>query len=294
LKLLCDKPYFKKQIIFMRKIYVLLAGLCVGLIATAQTDTTGNREKAPDTIRIGSLIIVKKGDGQYENNDGSVKVIRNRRKNQNVSTNWVIVDLGFSNYSDKTNYSNAVIAGVVAPGIDKEQFNLRNGKSIDVNIWLFMQRLNVIKHVINLKYGIGIELNNYRFESPIWYNKINNIFTEDITRHYKKNKLAADYVTVPLMLNFNFTPGNDYNRTFGFSAGISAGYLYSSRQKMITVEDGKQKTHDDFYLRPFKISYVAELQLGPVKLYGSLATQTMFEKGLDQTPYNIGVRLSNW
>jgi len=63
---------------------------------------------------------------------------------------------------------------------------------------------------------------------------------------------------------------------------------------MITNEDGKQKTHDDFYLRPFKISYVAELQLGPVKLYGSLATQSMFEKGLDQTPYNIGLRLSNW
>ena len=157
-----------------------------------------------------------------------------------------------------------------------------------------MQRLNLIKHVVNLKYGLGIELNNYRFESPLWYDKANNIFTEDVTRHYSKNKLAADYVTVPMMLNFNFTPGNAYNRSFGLSAGVSAGYLYSSRQKMITREDGKQKTHDDFYLRPFKISYVAELQLGFVKLYGSLATQSMFEKGLDQTPYNVGLRLSNW
>ena len=278
----------------MRKMYVLLAGLCIGVTAMAQTDTANNQSKKEDTIRIGSLIIVKKGDGHYENNDGSDNETRDRRRKQNVSTNWVIIDLGFANYSDKTNYTNAAAAGVVAPGIGKEQFNLRNGKSIDVNIWLFMQRLNVIKHVVNLKYGLGIELNNYRYESPLWYNKTNNIFTEDITRHYKKNKLAADYITVPLMLNFNFTPGNDYNRSFGFSAGVSAGYLYSSRQKMITIEDGKQKTHDDFYLRPFKISYVGELQLGPIKLYGSLATQSMFEKGLDQTPYNIGLRLSNW
>ena len=278
----------------MRKMYVLLAGLCIGVTAMAQTDTANNQSKKEDTIRIGSLIIVKKGDGHYENNDGSDNETRDRRRKQNVSTNWVIIDLGFANYSDKTNYTNAAAAGVVAPGIGKEQFNLRNGKSIDVNIWLFMQRLNVIKHVVNLKYGLGIELNNYRYESPLWYNKTNNIFTEDITRHYKKNKLAADYITVPLMLNFNFTPGNGYNRSFGFSAGVSAGYLYSSRQKMITIEDGKQKTHDDFYLRPFKISYVGELQLGPVKLYGSLATQSMFEKGLDQTPYNIGLRLSNW
>ena len=278
----------------MRKLYVLLAGLCMGVTAMAQTDTTGNQEKKPDTIRIGSLIIVKKSDGHYENRDGSVSVHRQKQPRQNVSTNWIIIDLGFANFNDKTNYGSAITSGVVAPGIGKENFNLRNGKSIDVNIWLFMQRLNIIKHVVNLKYGIGIELNNYRFEDPLFYDKTANIFTRDLIRHYKKNKLAADYVTVPLMLNFNFTPSNDYNRSFGFSAGVSAGYLYSSRQKMITNEDGKQKTHDDFYLRPFKISYVAELQLGPAKLYGSLATQSMYEKGLDQTPYNIGLRFSNW
>ncbi|MEO6316084.1 MAG: outer membrane beta-barrel protein [Chitinophagaceae bacterium] len=278
----------------MRKVYVLLAGLCIGFTAMAQTDTVVEQTKKVDTIRIGSLIIIKKGDGRYENRDGSVKIHREKHRPQNVSTNWVIVDLGFANYSDKTNYPGAVAAGVVAPGLGKEDFNLRNGKSVDVNIWLFMQRLNVIKHVVNLKYGLGIELNNYRYESALHYDKTNNIFTNDAIRHYKKNKLAADYLTVPLMLNFNFTPRNYYNKSFGFSAGISAGYLYSSRQKMITIEDGKQKTHDDFYLRPFKISYVAELQMGPVKLYGSLATQSMFEKGLDQTPYTVGLRLSNW
>jgi len=278
----------------MCKMYLLLAGLCFGLTTMAQTDTAGNQPKKEDTIRIGNLIIVKKGDGHYENKDGSVSVSRAVHTGRNISTNWLIVDLGFANYSDKTNYTNAIAAGVVAPGIGKEQFNLRNGKSIDVNIWLFMQRLNLISHVVNLKYGLGIELNNYRYDSPLHYDKTNNIFNEDLTRHYKKDKLAADYLTIPLMLNFNFTPNNFYNRSFGFSAGISAGYLYSSRQKMITTEDGKQKTHDDMYLRPFKISYVAEVQLGPIKLYGSLATQSMFEKGLDQTPYNVGLRLSNW
>lgn len=277
----------------MCKMYLLVAVLCIHLTVAAQTDTATGHAK-PDTIRIGSLIIVKKGDGHYENRDGSVHVSRAMRMHQNISTNWLIVDLGFANYNDKTNYANAVSAGVVAPGIGKEQFNPRTGKSIDVNIWLFMQRVNLIKHVVNLKYGLGIELNNYRYESPLYYDKTNNIFIQDMVRHYKKDKLAADYVTIPLMLNFNFTPNNFYNRSFGLSAGISAGYLYSSRLKMITNEDGKQKIHDDMYLRPFKISYVAELQLGPVKLFGSMATRSMFEKGLDQTPYNIGLRFSNW
>ena len=156
-----------------------------------------------------------------------------------------------------------------------------------------MQRRNLIEHVVNLKYGIGLELNNYRYDEPVLYDKNTNTFNKD-TRHYRKNKLATDYLTVPVMLNFNFTPKNDNSKSFGFSAGVSAGYLYSSRQKTITSEDGKEKIHDDFWLNPFKISYIAELQLGPVKLYGSLATKSMFKKGLDQTPYTLGIRMSNW
>jgi hypothetical protein len=114
----------------------------------------------------------------------------------------------------------------------------------------------------------------------------------DITRSYSKNKLAADYVTVPLMLNFNFTPKK--KKGFGFSVGASGGYLYASRQKTVTNIDGKQKEKDDFDLRPWKLSYIGELSFGPVKLYGSLASQGMFEKGPDQVPYTLGLRLSNW
>ena len=33
-----------------------------------------------------------------------------------------------------------------------------------MNIWLFMQRLNMIQHVVNLKYGFGLELNNYFYD----------------------------------------------------------------------------------------------------------------------------------
>jgi len=61
--------------------------------------------------------------------------------------------------------------------------------------------------------------------------------------------MAADYVTVPVMINFNFTP----NLREGFaSRGISAGYLYSSRQKTISGLYGKHKTFDDFDLNPWR------------------------------------------
>jgi hypothetical protein len=277
----------------MKRNFLVLALLCLSLAGWAQTDTTGKTNQV-DTIHIGNMTIIR--DGKSNNGD-KAEVILNRHHhyyytNRNVSTNWLIVDLGFTNYNDKTNYASAS-AQQFAPGATSDWFNLRSGKSVDVNIWLFIQRLNLIHHVVNLKYGLGVELNNYRYTSPIVYTEDpSTIVTYDAVRHFKKNKLAADYVTVPLMLNFNFTPHR--REGFGLSVGASAGYLYSSRQKIITSEDGKKKEHNDFDLNPWKISWISELQLGPVKLYGSYATQSMFKKGLDQTPYTVGIRLSNW
>jgi hypothetical protein len=79
---------------------------------------------------------------------------------------------------------------------------------------------------------------------------------------------------------------------FGFSAGVSGGYLYSSRQKIKAGDESKLR--DDFDLRKWKVSYIGELNLGPVRLYGSYALKSMWEKGLDQTPYSIGIRLSHF
>ena len=125
-----------------------MAGLCLFLAAWAQTDTTGknNSGNAEDTIKIGSMIIIKKGNAETGN--GTEVHLHNRHyyRPSNVSTNWLIVDLGFANYNDRTNYQSAS-AQAFAPGSTEDWFSLRNGKSVDVNIWLFMQRLNVIKHV---------------------------------------------------------------------------------------------------------------------------------------------------
>ncbi len=282
----------------MRKIYTLLTTVLIttGLMAQAPGDTTSAPKSKNDTIRVGGLIIIKRGKGTYETSDSSITIKRSKKKNENVSTNWWIVDLGFANVDNKTNYTQGISQGILAPGISGDNFKFRTGKSVNVNIWVFMQRLNVIKHVVNLKYGFGLELNNYRFaDERIRFNKTSAPLVDLLNKQeLSKNKLAVDYLTVPVMLNFNFTPKKEKNKAFGFSVGASAGYLYSARQKIKGGGDGIKKTKSDFELEPFKLSYVGELQLGPVKLYGSMATKNMFAKGLDMTPYNIGVRLSNW
>ena len=272
----------------MKKIILAFTALSLGMAAGAQTDST-NRDKA-DTIKIGGVIIIRK-NGKNDTTGKSV-VISNRKKKSDskVSTNWWIVDVGFANYNDNTVYGSGA-AQSFAPGLNEDNFKLRTGKSVNVNLWLFMQRLRIVKG-INLKYGLGLELNNYRFDDERIRFQENPtlIILDPGYKDLKKNKLAADYVTVPLMLNFNLTP--DRKQGFGFSAGISGGYLYSSRQK---IKNGDvSKLRDDFDLRKWKVSYIGELNLGPVRLYGSYALKSMWEKGLDHTPFNAGIRFSNW
>lgn len=279
----------------------------VAMCTAANAQTTPGKE--PDTIRIGNIIITRDPDKTSENRSGNTHITmgrKHRKKLSNVSTNWGILDLGISNYSDETNYSATGGFLYNLPGavpLGKNDFKLREGKSINVNIWFFMQRLNIIKQHVNLKYGLGLELNNYRYKSPsnISYLEQNPfvsgqagspiIFRDSI--QFSKNKLAADYLTVPLMLNFSTSPGYT-NKGLSLSVGVSAGYLYSQRNKQESDERGKRKNKGDYDLERFKLSYIAELGLGPVRLYGSYSPESFYKTGLNMKPYTVGIRFSNW
>src|ERR1700753_2822924 len=132
------------------KVFLLMAGLCLALAGKAQNDTThrswDTTHKSSDTIHVGSFIIITHGHFNHE--DSSYVRVRHYRNHPNTSTNWFIVDLGFANFNDKTVYSSAA-AQQFAPGSTSDWFKLRTGKSVDVNIWLFMQRINLIKNVVN-------------------------------------------------------------------------------------------------------------------------------------------------
>lgn len=295
----------------MKRIFTLCMAICTALLSFAQTDTTGKQTSESDTIHIGGMVIIRRSGSKDKETDHNREYkMHNRKttKTSNLSTNWWILDIGFSNYVDNTNYGSTSAQAYASgnpgnPGIpasNSSWFDLKDGKSRNVNIWFFMQKLNVASHVLNLKYGLGLELNNYRYKQHIRYqanppatvNPSRVILDGTAGRTYEKDKLAADYLTVPMMLNFNFTPNR--HDGFGFSAGISAGYLYSARNKTITSDEGKEKAKDDFELEKWKLSYIAELSLGPVRFYGSYAFKNMYERGLDITPYSFGFRFSNW
>jgi len=206
--------------IFCRNSFLLAAGLFFTLSSLAQTDTTrtsrtdtteasrstSQKRSADqqDTLRVGNLLIVRNGSREHGERNLHVRHHHSDYEPRNISTNWGILDLGYTNLNDNTNYASAG-ARQFAPGANKNWFKTRYGfwpKTVDINIWLFMQRFNLIKHVVNLKYGVGIELNNYMYEYNIRYLTNPTQVIMD-TIQYSKNKLATDYLTIPVMLNFS-------------------------------------------------------------------------------------------
>lgn len=272
--------------------------------STTIITTDFNTQNAGDSIVVGNFVIVRKNKNSH-NIGSSVNItidndtykISHKRKQSNISTNWIIFDLGFTNFRDNTNYITAQTMGYLNPvngALNKNSFALNTGKSSNFNLWFFMQKLNITKHVLNLKYGLGLEMYNFRYNQNISFrdNPTPNVYIDDIS--FSKNKLYAEYLTVPLMLNVNTTPHR--KNGFSFSLGASAGYLIDSRNKQISGERGKQKYHGSFDLQPWRVATITELGLGPVRLYGSYSLNALHQAstGLDQFPYAVGLRFSNW
>lgn len=288
----------------MKRIYMTLVTLLVAMTGFAQTDSTGRMidsakntidtsgNKA-DTLVVGNFIIIKKSRSQRSR---EVTVEKRPYKPTKLKTNWWIFDLGFANINDKTNYASAETQGFLKTlragdkEITQDDLKLRASKSSNVNIWVVMQRLSLAKNYVNLKYGLGLEMFNLRYESNISYNR-NPVYIFRDTVNFSKNKLYAAYAAVPFMLNINTSPGR---KGLILSAGVSAGYLIGSHNKQISGERGKVKTKGDLGLEKFRIAYIGEIGIGAIHLYGSYSLRRLHEKGLEQYPYSIGIRFSSF
>lgn len=287
----------------MKQNWILLVCMLSAISLRAQQE---NAEKKADTLQIGGFAIIRDGDKSNTAANGAgvtynqIWVSRPAKKNKAVSTNWLILDIGFANYRDQTNYAFAQAGNylrVMRPGdpaVNESTTTLNTGKSSNVNIWLFMQRASLHKNVLNLKYGLGLEMYNFRYDSRISFRNTPAPMAFNDSISFTKNKLYAGYITVPLMININTRPGS--RRGLIMSAGMSAGYLLASRNKQISGERGKQKYKGDLALEPWRLAAIGEIGLGPVRLYGSYSLNQLQKSytRMEQYPYTIGIRFSSW
>ncbi len=260
-----------------------------------------------DTVRLGRLNIIKSQDsnnkkdwesmiedGDFDNTRISIE--RAPKKLKNVTTNWFSFDLGYANYIDESPQKMADFSLPYSKYfVNSGSLKLDNRKTSNFNIWIVQQKLNVYQHKINLKYGVGFEMFNFRFEQPVSFRNEpgKTLYMDDV--NFTKNKLFVKYLTVPVQLNFQPNP---YSRKgFYASIGLSAGYLVDARNKQISPERGKQKYDGTFELNNLRFATIGELGIGGIRLYGSYGSINLFDKNQSHFsffPYALGLRFSNF
>jgi hypothetical protein len=203
---------------------------------------------------------------------------------------WAGVGLGANGYLDANNE-------ITTPtGYDFLDLNYRKSINVSLNFW--EQKIPIWKEHINIVTGMGVDLSNYRFSNNYKLTPDSNYISAvyDSAVDYKKNKLLATYLNVPLLLQFDSNPFGKHDKTVHISAGVVGSVRLGSHAKQVYELNGSTynpKTRDDFNLNPFRYSAMLRVGVGKIDLYASYALNTMFKKneGPQVYPFTVGITL---
>ncbi|NBU80868.1 MAG: hypothetical protein EBS55_04390 [Flavobacteriaceae bacterium] len=261
-----------------------------------------------DTLKIGQLLISKPADKTNKSwneliSQGAfkgIKVIKKQteeNKEERIQTNWFAFDIGFVNYLDETKYdkNKTLYDPVIGLPMSKLKMQLNNAKSTNINLWIFQQKFKFKQPGTYLKYSIGMEMFNFRYENPINYrkNELMSIFLGDSS--YDKNKLLTTYISAPIQFGYDYKLKN--KKTIGISGGVIIGYLYKSINKQINSSLGKEKYKSDFSLNDMRLAGIFEIKVDKLKFFGTASLQNMLDKmptNQSLYPYSFGLRFSKF
>ncbi len=261
-----------------------------------KVETWQNGDKT--SVKIGGIVVeVTDGDstkvaiGNHSlvvDEDGNVEFKRNRV--QKFKGHWAGFDMGINGYVDKDFKTN------LPP--EYGFLDLKYEKSIDVNINFFEQNINLVGQKFGLVTGLGLRWNNYRFSNNVKLDPDTEPISGygDDSQDWRKSKLVVNYLTLPLMLEYQT---NRFSRTnsFHISAGAILGWRYASHTKMLYFDNGRQKPkqNDSFNLSPFRYDATVRIGWGIINLYATYALNAMFKDGggPELYPFAIGITFLN-
>ena len=205
-------------------------------------------------------------------------------KNRKVVTRFLLMDIGFAGYLQDGSFN-------LTP--ENEFLDTKGGKSRNINLQLFTQRVRFAHQHMNFSYGLMFEFNKYRLANDVKLipGQAPLSFAPSST-NYRKNKLKATYLYIPLMLGFETNP-DKIGKSFRMRAGLYGGILLSSKQKLIGKITDREKIKDDFNLTKFRYGLRGEIGYGFINLYVHYAFSPMFKdnQGPNLHPINFGFML---
>jgi len=213
------------------------------------------------------------------------------KKEKEFKGHWAGLELGLNDFLNP-DFS---FAGTKP---ETNYLDLNTGKSWNANI-NFMQYSIPMSSCIGWLTGLGFEWNNYNFDKNISIGKdsagnIGPIYPPaDIT--YIKSKLNTTYLTLPVLLEFQFGHDKKGFISFGVIGGLK---LWSGTKTKYFYENEKERdrVRDDFNLSPLRYAFTVRAGYNFVKLYANYGMMPLFTKnsGPEIHPINVGLILCSF
>lgn len=237
-------------------------------------------------IEVSEESIVTTTSDYAENSIKSDTVIRNP-KHQKKTRDGFTIDLGLNTFLN----NGSTVSG-------SENYKLRPWGSRYVSIEYHMKtRIGGKKSPLYLSYGLELAWNNFMFQEDVNLARQGGKLTfTETDRNFTRNKLVANYLSIPIMPMIDFS--STKKRGFIFGIGGFAGYRINSWTKQAYFEDGdknKNKDRDGFYLNDFRYGLMAVIGVEDmVTLFVKYDLNPLFEANrgpADLNTLSFGIRL---
>lgn len=230
------------------------------------TTTTTSEEIKPTISRPESSI-------SYDGSEYSF--IFSWKKKKRLDAHWSGIGMGFMNYDN--NIPNG---------------SLKMSRSHNFTVNLFEYQRQIAHSNWLLVSGVGLDWSRYHFDDNAGLTK------EDGTTFfkpapngvdYKSTKMLAYYVTVPLLLEYQYS-------NFHISAGVVGFFKYYSKSQVKYYTENqkiKQNLGKDLNIRPVDMKLRFQIGFDDIAVYGYYSPFSMFkkDKGPDLNMYMIGVMI---
>gem|GEM_PF-1947693 len=152
---------------------------------------------------------------------------------------------------------------------DRPDLELNTTRCSMLGFTPFGKEAEIIKDRLRLAAGLGFQFESYAFDKNIRLTDepyLEGI--EDTVRDYRKNTLNANYVTLPVVLQFNTKRNLD--KSFHIALGVIAGYRISSNMTYKWSEDARrqrERLRNDYALEPYRLSAIAQVGIGSAMIW---------------------------
>lgn len=169
---------------------------------------------------------------------------------------------------------------------DRGFMDLNNGKSIHVAFnFVTFNTLLTKSRTLGLSIGLGLSVENYVFSNDLTIKYADGMMRpEPIDASYKKSKLVATYLHVPVLLDWNIRRG------LFLSAGLNFDLNIGGHTKIKFPKEKYRNCH----LNPFNVGATVRLGFQRLYVYGNYSFMEMFKQDQGPKAHRMAVGLGLW